>query len=83
MMCIVNSIRFITNLLIIIIVIHVEPSGINHKTLIIIIFLLFDQIKFLSFYLFIFFSISEIENLKSSMHVCTILHFFRFLVSQA
>ena len=38
MMCIVNSIRFITNLLIIIIVIHVEPSGINHKTLIIIFF---------------------------------------------
>ena len=29
MMCIVNSIRFITNLLIIIIVIHVEPSKIT------------------------------------------------------
>ena len=54
MMCIVNSIRFITNLLIIIIVIHVKPSGINHKTLIIIFFLQFDQIKFLSFFIFFF-----------------------------
>ena len=77
MMCILKLIRFITNQLII--VTNVESCSIfvyitkPYYLFIFFNYIVFDKINS------IFFSISETDNFKSSIHVCTILHFFSVL----